>query len=223
MLVTLHHKQCVLVNSVIRFRHYTLSGNYHEIVLNKRQLENLNDVIDNLRVLNSLNYYPLGGGIWFVHRGPNIKLIDNHTHTFFRFYQTSWYTYVKTHSRLRRFLRDGKSYHHQSHANHERGLSHRLRSVAHLSSKVHKAVPWTARNASDDHDERSKCANVSRRESSNSRPHSERRGGKHEKRSHHETEESKLNATQSSDEDDYYKYGGECTVKEEDMSTEDCD
>ena len=96
--------QYVLPNSPIRFRHYTYIGDYHEIVLYKRQVLNLHDVINSLRTFNPLNYYPLVGGIWLFCEGPNIKLNDNHSHAFFRFYRNSWYAYVKAYSRLRRFL-----------------------------------------------------------------------------------------------------------------------
>ena len=78
---------------------------------------------------------------------------------------------------------------------------------------MYKVLSQPIGDACDDYDERSKCSNASQRKSSNPRLPSERSGGKYEKRSHHETE-SKFNATQTSDEDYYLKYGSHCRVKE---------
>ena len=155
------------------------------MVLNKRQFLNLHDVIKSVSTLKPLNYYPLGGGIWLFRKSLSIKLTDNHSHSFFRFYRNSWYTYVKAHPRLRRFI-CGRSSHHQSNAKYEHRPSHRFRGVTPFVSKVHKVLSRSTGDACDDYDERSKCANVSQRESSNPRLHSELSGVKYEKQSHHE-------------------------------------
>lgn len=223
MIVSLHPKQRVLVNSVVRFRHYTIYNTYHEIVLNREQFLNLEDVIDNLYNLKLLNYYPLGGGIWLYYYGPSIKLYNNHSNIFFRFYRSSYTSYLKTRRVLRRFLRDGRSSHYQSNAKYGCELSNRFRGDTPITSKFYKTLSRSTRDACDDPIKQSKCANVSKRENSNPRVYSERRSGKDDKRSDYETEGSCHNESLSSDEDDCLKHGSEYTIEEEAMSTEDCD
>ena len=70
---------------------------------------------------------------------------------------------MKAHARLRRILCHGRSYHHQSNAKYEHRASHRFRAVTPLVSEMHKVSSRCTGDASDDYDERPKCANVSQR------------------------------------------------------------
>ena len=224
MNVSLHRKQCVtaFARSCIRFRHRTDTDFIYSVSLNWRQFQNLNDIVRDFETFKSLKYYPLGGGVFLFRNRYTIKLINNRTNCFFRFYESSWKNYLKcAHPRLFSYLRDGESVYHQPHARNESDFYNRLGGGARYLPSRYKTISRPPRNASDEDDKRSMCSNVSRRQGTNSRLYSHLRGGKHATRIHREIEEDQEYARFSSDEADNIEHGSECSISEEDLSTKD--
>ena len=140
MIVTLHRKQRVCVGSRIHFQHCADSGRRHEIILNTRQFENLNDIIVCLHKYQPLRHFPLGGGLWLLRKGNSVKIIDNYNNTFFRFYANALHFYIThVHDSLYSYLCNGKSNHHQSDAKYETQLrySHRRSSSCRKDTPFH--------------------------------------------------------------------------------------
>ena len=223
MIVTLHEKQRVLVSSRIRFQHRADSGRQYEIVLNKKQFHNLNDIIDNLHSYPSLCYLPLGGGLWLFQKGAATKLIDNHKHTFFSFYEKAWHFYIAhVHASLYDSVCYGKSDHHQSDAQYESRPTHSSRKSSSHSSKYKQTLSRSSRNARHQNVKRAQHAIISRRKGADPRTRVRHGSRKHASRIHQDIETDQQDATFSSDDNDSIESGDQCSIEEGYPSPEDC-
>ena len=110
MIITLHDKQQICVDSRIRFQHRADSGRRYAVVLSKRQLQNLNDTIIHSDEFHSLLHFPLGGSLWRFRKENITKLFDNKRHLFFSFYASAWHFYVRSiHKSLYEYIIHGKA------------------------------------------------------------------------------------------------------------------
>ena len=222
MIMTLHEKQRVSVGSHVRFQHLTEGGEKYEVVLNKRQFLNLNDLIDELSEYPSLCYFPLGAGLWLYHKRSTTKLIDNRTNTFFSFIPKAWYHYIShVHASIYNQLCDGKSYHYQPHAKYETQPSYHSRRSASRLSQHHQTLSRSTRNARYENGKQSQHATLSRRENTDSRARARHGGGKYASRTDQEIETDQRDAVFSSDSSDSIESCNECSVEEGSVSPED--
>ena len=221
MIVTLHRKQRVVLSGVhIHFQHRSSSGQKYEVVLNRRQFDNLNDILLNLYEYRQLRFSPLGGGVWLFRKGPTKKIIDNHNSTFFHFHPKSWHSYITNfHHILYTALRHGNSESYQRNALHDSRPTHRYRrSASHVPRQTLSRSP---RDGDHPNGKRSEHTNVSRWKSANSRQCEREGGAKHAGRAHHEIETAQQDAAFSSDGTDSIESCDECSIEEGYMSTED--
>ena len=220
MNLTLNEKQHVSVCSRVCFHHHADSGREYRVILDIRQFLNLHDYIRDYSTLSSVTNYPLGDNVWLYHKDSTTELTDTRKKCFFSFYEESWKTYIQsTHYLIYDLLQNGKSYDYQFDAKHERRRRYRARRHASNVSKQYKTLLRSTRNARHENDEWSQHANVSERQSSNSRPHYRRRCRKHASRVYREIKDAQRDA--ASDSNDNFESGSECEIKEETVSEED--
>lgn len=216
MNVTLHRKQRVSVGSRIRFHHKADSGHKHEVILNKRQFTNFDDIILNLDNYPSVYYFPLGGGIWLYRKNTTVKLIDNHRQSFFWFYWKAWRYYnSRVHSSIYKYLHNGQSYHYQYDEKYESESNNSFGGSPARLSPSYKTLSRSTRNACYENDKRTQLANVSRGKGADPRPCVRRSSKQHVPRIHRKIEADRDNATFSSLENDYIESCDECSVGEE--------
>ena len=222
MIVTLHRKQQISVDSRVRFQHRADSGRRYEVVLSKRQFQNLHDAIVNRDKFSSLRHLPLGGSLWLFRKDDVTKIIDNNRRLFFSFYASAWHFYVSSvHHSLYEYICNGKSYHHKSHAQHESQSTHSSRRISSVILGQHKTVSRSTGNVGHENDKRSKHSMFPRREGSDPRPDIRHGSRKYESRIHQEIKADQEDAKFSTDEDDSIEFSDECSIEEEYMSSED--
>ena len=222
MIVTLHPRQRVSAGSRIRFQHLTDSRRIVEVILNERQFQNLNDLINNLDKYQSLKYFPLGSGLYIYRCGRIKKIIDYCSHTFFWFYEKAWHYYVDhVHDTLYSSLRFEKAHCHQSDAQHESRPKHRSRRNSSNLQRRHKTLSRSPRNACHENEKRSKHTNVSRRSGTDSRLRSRLGSRKHASRIHRKVKADQHDARMSSDETLSIESCDQCSVEEDSLSSED--
>lgn len=233
----LNHKQVVSVTPLLRFRQYSEEGRCYSISLNQNQFYNLDDLLFGYDSLTPLQYYPLGEGLWLRRKKSHISISSNHTSNTFSFNPTSWLKYRRfVHSEIKNIFYHGVSYHHQSYANYESGerfqrvrqgtrlqshykrekkkkrkdhRSHTSRGCISNISEAEQIVYRSTRDAANENEKRSKCADISRRHGTDSRRSHRRRGGRDEARIRLEIEEGEVDAELESDADDDKKLGYE--------------
>ena len=208
--------QFVFVDCVgkIRFHHYSDSDLLHTFTLLPFQFYNLDDVMRGKQALSKLRWYPLGRNVWFNKKGKCTKLVDNEKQRFFRFYEFGWKEYKSNvHPLIRSFLRDVCYVsHHQSHARNESQSSNCFGRTLSSLRRRKQVLSRTTRNDCYANAKRAKSTNISRRQSSNSRSHPGRRGGKYATRVRQEIEEAKEDGELSGYEADNRELGCEPTV-----------
>jgi len=95
MFVTLHPQQCVFVRGQCTFfQHMRRDQELEMIILDKVQMENLNDIIINLSSLKEVKIIPLGKRMWLTLNYPIIELHDYMRGCKFRFFTWSWRRYI---------------------------------------------------------------------------------------------------------------------------------
>ena len=221
----LHTKQSVLVKgSFTSFRHYTQRNVIQQVTLDWRQLQNLNDILHDLKILKEMKYYPIGDSLWLIYDYPVIKLMNYTTQTYFNFYKKSWTEYIRrVHRKIYSLARDGqrqRSYCEYD-ADDESEFTHQLGRGASQLQKHYQILSRSARNGCNANEQRSKFANVSWRKSANSRRSLPIRGGKNASRIRREIKEDKEDGECSSQSTDNFEYGSEITLEEADLPTED--
>ena len=222
MIITLHDKQQICVDSRIRFQHRADSGRRYEVVLNKRQLQNLNDAIIHRDEFHSLLHFPLGGSLWLFRKENITKLFDNKRHLFFSFYASAWHFYVRSiHKSLYDYIIHGKPYNYQSYAKHESRLCHSFGRSPSFTQEHFQTLSRSARNVDDENGKWSKCTVFPSRKGSNTWAHIRRRGRKHASRIHRKTTTNRENAACSDNENDSFEFSNECSIEEESLSPED--
>ena len=233
----LNHKQVISVTPVLRFRHYSKDGTCYIISLNENQFRNLDDLLAGYNSLASLEYYPLGEGLWLQRKKSHISIIDNYSNNTFTFTPTSLINYKTfVHSHIKNIFRYGATHHYQSYANYEsskrfqstrRGArrhshykqetrkkrkdrrNHTHRGCVSYISEEDKIVHRSTRNASDENEKPTKHTNISRRHSTDFRTTHRRRSGRDEARIRQEIEEGEVDAKLESDPDDDKEFSNE--------------
>lgn len=223
MTVTLHKKQRISVSSHIHFQHRADSGKEYEIVLNWRQFLNLHDYIRNYNIFSLISHFPLGDNVWLYHKEGVTDLINYRKKCFFSFYEEAWESYrYDIHFRIYDSFKHGKPDDYQPYAKHDRRGWDRFRRHKSHVSQHHKTLPRTTRDVAHEDDKRTQLANVSQRESANSRSHFRRRGGKYASRIYREIKAAQDDyEDRSSNGNDNLEHSDECAIEEESMSEQD--
>jgi len=242
----LNHKQIVSVAPQLYFQHYSEDGKCYVISLNQNQFNNLDDLLVGYNSLTSLQYNPLGEGLWLRRKKSHISIINHYTSDTFTFNPSSWLTYRKfVHSQIKNIFYHGASYHHQSYANYESGerfqrvqrgsrfqsqykreknkkrrchRSHTYRGCVSQISEAEQVVYGSARNATNENEKQTKYTNIPRRYGTDSRMSHRRRGGKDAARIRLEIEEGEVDAQLESDTNDCKEFGNESANVEGDSS-----
>ena len=208
--------------TAIYFRNKTKGNYYRGIMLNWRQLQNLNDIIYDRSILSSMRYYPIGESVWLDYDEQKciFQLTNRSRLIFFRFTPHAWREYIKhVHKRMFSYFRDAIVSCDQHDANDEGGSSTRLRRTKSLFRQ--QILPRSSRDATPKTHQRKKYTGFSKWYSTNSRSHSSSRSRKNEKRVHRKVTVNKEAEDVQSDESDFEKHGSNCSIEECSFTGED--
>lgn len=208
--------------TAIYFRNKTKGHSYRGIMLNWRQMQNLNDVIYDRALLTSMRHYPIGENVWFEYdeNKCHFQLTNQSRRIYFRFTQHAWREYIKhIHKKVYYYFRDAIVSCDQHDANDEGGSNTQLR----RSTSVFRQhpLPRSSRDATPKTHQRKKYTSFSKWDRTNSRSHSSSRSRKDEGRVHRKTTVNKETEDVQCDESDFEKYGSDCSIKEASFSGED--
>lgn len=225
----LHEQQYVCTthrNNMISFRH---KGKCHTrgVSLTRGQFQNFGDIIYDLKSLNRIQRYPLGGNVWLCYYKPIIKLCVfrdtehfNCAISFFQFYRESWYNYIKhEHKRICSFLKhvasntDERSYYNQLHAADGTDVSYRPRKRSHNFQERHEVLSRSSGNGSDENEQQEKSTNVSKREDPDLREYFSFRRAYNAIRAKGTIEEDLEDGELSDCESDIAEHGSECEIE----------
>ena len=206
----------VLVLSFVKqvyFRYRTMKNTYRGVILDWRQLQNLNDIVMDLDSLYALKTYPIGGKMWLTYDDSKIQLANEKS--FFQFTQQSWREYIRTvHRQVFSYFRDEVVACDQLHADDENRQKTRFRRpLSHLRRKQY-VLSRSARDACYASHQRKKYPNVSKWNGTTSRRHPHPRRRKDARRILKEIEIEKEDVAMSGDEADVEEHGSECTIEE---------
>ena len=209
MKLNLCRRQRVLLRGdMITFchRHFNL------ITLNRRQFDNLHDMIRDRQKI-SLQSYPLGGGVWIERKRDSYCITS--CDVYFLFYPQSWRRYIRQiHRRIRHILHHHGRYHRDQYdADVESEFSPEPRRLA--KDPWWKTLPRSPRNATPSIEQRQKRATLSPRNHSNSRLHQRTRCREDATRD----SPSPMSVDQDSFSDK--EYGSDCSISEPE-STQHC-
>ena len=165
----LNHQQCAVVDSHrnVYFQHYYKNGK-RAIALTWRQFLNLNDIIMDLETFKIMKYYPLGKNLWLQYDKDCIQLYHCNRYRYLTFHQRSWLKYInETHRHILSFLRH-EAVHHRQHAASDATLFQSKSRNTSSPNRQQQILSRTTSNARGETEQRTKCANLSKRDSSNS-------------------------------------------------------
>ena len=225
----LHPLQSVVAKDFhVTFRHYTRRNTIHEFNLNWRQVQNLNDLIVDLRSMKpeflTVRHYPIGGGVWLSYNRPIIQLKDHERKREFLFYVRSWDEYLRRgHRTIYAFVRYGQKQgsNHKYDADDESERHNQSgKGMSHLQMR-YKILSRSSRDGYHENVKRSQSTVFSRRKGSNSRTRSPVRGGKYGTRINRQIEDDREDGEISSDEFGNEEHGTECSIEEGSVSGED--
>lgn len=168
----LDSRQCVSVDCHrnVYFKHY-FGKRRKGITLSWRQFLNLNDIIMDLKTLQNIKYYPLGGNIWLQYYKNCIQLYHCHLSIYFSFHEASWNKYKKEiHHHILSFLRHGSTtlYSRKYTPKYETLFQSPSRNITSTTSKQ-QVLSGTTTNVGGENEQWAKSSNLSEWDSTNSR------------------------------------------------------
>ena len=217
MQFTLDDCRTVVVLAFVKqvyFRYRTMKNTHRGVMLDWRQLQNLNDIVSDLRSLHALKSYPIGGKMWLTYEDNNvIQLADDKS--YFCFSHHAWKEYIRTtHWNLFQYFRDEVVACDQLYANDESQHEARpRRPLSHLRRKQY-VISRSTGNACYATHQRKKYPTISKWHSATSRRHPHPRRRKDARRVLKEIKIEKEDETMSGNEADFDEHGSECTVED---------
>ena len=201
----------------VYFRYRTVKNAHRGVMLDWRQLQNLNDIVKDLRSLRSLKAYPIGGKTWLTYEDNVFQLADDKN--YFCFSNQAWKEYIRmVHWNLFQYFRDEVVARDQLHADDENQHEARpRRPLSHLRRKQYVLSRSTGDACYASH-QRKKYPTISKWHGSTSRRHPHPRRRKDAQRILKEIAIEEEDAKMSGNEADAEEHGSECSIEEPDCS-----
>ena len=158
------------MNGNVYFKHY-IKGKRKGVTLSHRQFLNLNDIIKDLKTFQNMKYYPLGKKVWLQYDADRFQLYHCSLNIYFTFHHDSWHQYInRIHHQISSFLHHVSSLYDRKHAaSHETLFQVRSGKVTSKSSKQ-QTISRETSDVGGEHEQWSKCANVSKWNDTNPGP-----------------------------------------------------